>query len=101
MRDEYSQLGTMAKRRCELAIVDKVDSMLIDDSSKISRLSCKLWKYHWSKKFLESTNDISQIGQFIEGETEEFLKKHIEKYLREELFDKLTFPNNFKKFVEK
>ncbi len=39
LRDEYSQLGTMAGRKCEIAIVDEVDSMLIDDSSKIARLA--------------------------------------------------------------
>jgi hypothetical protein len=32
-------LGTRADRKCEVAIVDEVDSMLIDDSSKIARLS--------------------------------------------------------------
>ena len=39
LRDNYSQLGTMGARKCEVAIVDEVDSMLIDDSSKIARLS--------------------------------------------------------------
>jgi preprotein translocase subunit SecA len=39
LRDEYSLLGTLANRKCEVAIVDEVDSMLIDDSSKIARLS--------------------------------------------------------------
>jgi hypothetical protein len=32
-------LLTRADRKCEVAIVDEVDSMLIDDSSKIARLS--------------------------------------------------------------
>jgi hypothetical protein len=32
-------LGTLSGRKCEVAIVDEVDSMLIDDSSKIARLS--------------------------------------------------------------
>lgn len=39
LRDEYSQLGTLAGRKCQVVIVDEVDAMLIDDSSKISRLS--------------------------------------------------------------
>jgi preprotein translocase subunit SecA len=41
LRDEYSCLGTLAGRnnRRLVAIVDEVDSMLIDDSSKIARLS--------------------------------------------------------------
>lgn len=39
LRDQYSLLGTMAGRQSTLAIVDEVDSMLIDDSSKIARLS--------------------------------------------------------------
>lgn len=32
-------LGTLGNRKTEIAIVDEVDSMLIDDSSKIARLS--------------------------------------------------------------
>ncbi|CAF0762503.1 unnamed protein product [Brachionus calyciflorus] len=39
LRDNYSQLGTLANRKCNIAIIDEVDAMLIDDSSKISRLS--------------------------------------------------------------
>ena len=39
LRDQYSMLGTLGERRSEIAIVDEVDSMLIDDSSKIARLS--------------------------------------------------------------
>lgn len=39
LRDQYSQLGTLAGRKCSVAIVDEVDAMLIDDSSKIARLS--------------------------------------------------------------
>jgi preprotein translocase subunit SecA len=39
LRDEYSRLGTLADRKWEVAIVDEVDSMLIDDSSKIARLA--------------------------------------------------------------
>ena len=31
-------LGTMASRGYDLAIIDEVDSMFIDDRSKISRL---------------------------------------------------------------
>ncbi|KAL4473568.1 hypothetical protein ABPG74_022432 [Tetrahymena malaccensis] len=39
LRDQYSLLGTLANRKNEVAIVDEVDSMLIDDNSKIARLS--------------------------------------------------------------
>ena len=39
LRDDYSQLGTLGDRQCRVAIVDEVDAMLIDDSSKIARLS--------------------------------------------------------------
>ena len=35
-------LGTLAARKCDVAIVDEVDSMLIDDSSKIARLSSSI-----------------------------------------------------------
>ncbi|XP_047737962.1 uncharacterized protein LOC125178388 [Hyalella azteca] len=39
LRDNYSKLDTLGDRNLCVAIVDEVDSMLIDDSSKIARLS--------------------------------------------------------------
>ena len=39
LRDSYSQSGTLGDRKCAIAIVDEVDSMLLDDSSNIARLS--------------------------------------------------------------
>ena len=39
LRDKYSNLGTLGDRKFMIAIIDEVDSMLIDDSSKIARLS--------------------------------------------------------------
>ncbi|CAF3995055.1 unnamed protein product, partial [Rotaria sordida] len=39
LRTEYAELNTLAGRKCDVAIVDEVDSMLIDDSSKIARLA--------------------------------------------------------------
>ena len=61
LRDKYSQLGTLAGRECEVAIIDEVDAMLIDDSSKISRLSStaagldhfqSIYTYIWQKLLL-------------------------------------------------
>ena len=42
LRDEYSGLKTLGERKKELVIVDEVDSMLIDDSSKIAQLSSSM-----------------------------------------------------------
>ena len=39
LRDEYSGLGTLAGRINNIALIDEVDSMLIDDSSKIAKLA--------------------------------------------------------------
>ncbi|CAF3758398.1 unnamed protein product [Rotaria sordida] len=39
LRTEYAQLNTLADRKYEVAIVDEVDSMFIDDNSKIARLA--------------------------------------------------------------
>ncbi|CAF4670608.1 unnamed protein product, partial [Rotaria sp. Silwood2] len=39
LRTEYAQLNTLGDRKFNIAIVDEVDSMLIDDSSKIARLA--------------------------------------------------------------
>ncbi|XP_047735505.1 uncharacterized protein LOC125177583 [Hyalella azteca] len=39
LRDNYSKLGTLGGRKLSVALVDEVDSMLVDDSSKIARLS--------------------------------------------------------------
>ncbi len=41
LRHEYSDLGTRGKRNLNetVAIIDEIDSMLIDDSSKIAMLA--------------------------------------------------------------
>ncbi|CAF1332837.1 unnamed protein product [Adineta steineri] len=39
LRDEYSKLGTRNGRKCDVAIVDEVDSMLIDGKNHIVMLS--------------------------------------------------------------
>lgn len=38
----YHDLKTMGNRNFEYAIVDEVDNMLIDDNSKIARLSTSI-----------------------------------------------------------
>ena len=61
LRDTYSQLGTLAGRQCKVAIIDEVDAMLVDDSSKMSRLSSaaagldhiqSIYTYLWQKLLL-------------------------------------------------
>lgn len=42
LRHDYSGLGTRGGRKYGFAIVDEVDSMFVDDSSKLARLSCTL-----------------------------------------------------------
>ena len=42
LRDSYSKLGTMGNRETSVAIVDEVDSMLIDDAFKVARLSTSI-----------------------------------------------------------
>ena len=42
LRDEYSKLGTRSGRKCDVAIVDEVDSMLIDGRHHIVMLSTPL-----------------------------------------------------------
>ncbi|CAM4888627.1 unnamed protein product [Rotaria socialis] len=39
LRDEYSKLGTRSRRKCDIAIVDEVDSMLIDGKNHMVMLS--------------------------------------------------------------
>ena len=39
LRDEYSKLGTRSGRKCDVAIVDEVDSMLIDGKNHMVMLS--------------------------------------------------------------
>lgn len=39
LRDEYTKLGTRSDRKCDVAIVDEVDSMLIDGRNHIVMLS--------------------------------------------------------------
>ena len=52
------------------------------------------------KSYIKYNEDISNIGQPIEGEIEAFLKKHLEDYIKE-LFEKNTIkiPSNFKEFA--
>jgi preprotein translocase subunit SecA len=42
LRHEYSQLETLGNRKCKVALIDEVDVMLIDDSSKIAKLASKI-----------------------------------------------------------
>jgi len=42
LKDEYSLLGTRCGRKFDVAIVDEVDSMFIDENSKVCRLSNKI-----------------------------------------------------------
>ena len=78
LRDHYSKLNTLGGRSFMTAIVDEVDSMLIDDSSKIARLSSTvagmdhflalygfIWQYLMSVKerFIMFNNKM----YFIEG----------------------------------
>ncbi|UJR34812.1 hypothetical protein I4U23_027593 [Adineta vaga] len=42
LRDEYSKLGTRNGRKCDVAIVDEVDSMLIDERNHIVMLSSQM-----------------------------------------------------------
>ena len=42
LRTDYAQLNTLGERQYEIAIVDEVDNMLIDDSSKIARLASSM-----------------------------------------------------------
>lgn len=39
LRDQYSQLGTLAGRACKVGIYDEVDAQFIDEASKVARLS--------------------------------------------------------------
>ena len=37
--NNYSKLETFGNRKIDICLIDEVDSMLIDDNSKIARLS--------------------------------------------------------------
>jgi len=156
LRDEYSKLGTLCGRKRETCIVDEVDSLLVDDSSKIARLATTVpgmdqlqpfYHYMWQrfsylqerlleidgkmyllygklgheddkiileyadekneiikisdlKKYISLSEDISDIGQPINGDIEAFLKKHLECFVRELIAKKVVkFPKHFNEFV--
>ena len=155
LRHHYSMLGTLGENKCEIAIVDEVDSMLIDDSSKIARLSSTaagmdyfqlVYVYLWQKLLtikerfimfnntmymiygkvgfengkiileycddnnnlikipdLEShvskNNDISDIGEVINGDLDEYLKKSLDDYLTKLAEEKkIEIPKNYQQF---
>jgi preprotein translocase subunit SecA len=157
LRDQYSMLGTLGNRKCEIAIVDEVDSMLIDDSSKIARLSSTaagmdyfqvIYVYIWQRlltvkerfimfnntmymvngkvgfengkillEYLDDNNniikisdlesyvsknkDISDIGEVINGDLDDYLKKCLDEYLASLISEKkLEIPKNYKEFYE-
>ncbi|CAF1433891.1 unnamed protein product [Adineta steineri] len=157
LRDQYSMLGTLGDRKCEIAIVDEVDSMLIDDSSKIARLSSTaagmdyfqvIYVFIWHRlltikerfimfnntmyvingkigfedgkilleyldennnilkipdleKYVSNNNDISDIGEIIPGDLDDYLKKCLDDYLTSLINEKkLEIPNNYKEFYE-
>lgn len=51
LRDEYSKLGTRSGRQCHFAIVDKVDSMLIDGRKHIVMLSSSMPAMNYLEHF--------------------------------------------------
>ncbi|CAF2102630.1 unnamed protein product [Rotaria magnacalcarata] len=155
LRDQYSMLGTLGKRKSEIAIVDEVDSMLIDDSSKIARLSSTaagmdyfqvIYVYIWQRlltvkerfimfnntmymvngkvefengkivleylddnnnivkisdleSYVSNNNDISDIGEVINGDLDDYLKKCLDEYLASLINEKkVEIPKNYKEF---
>ncbi|CAF1444874.1 unnamed protein product [Adineta steineri] len=157
LRDQYSMLGTLGERKCEIAIVDEVDSMLIDEGSKIARLSSTaagmdyfqvIYIFIWHRlltikerfimfnntmyvingkigfedgkilleyldennnilkipdleKYVSNNNDISDIGEIIPGDLDDYLKKCLDDYLTSLINEKkLEIPNNYKEFYE-
>ncbi|CAF2144698.1 unnamed protein product [Rotaria magnacalcarata] len=157
LRDQYSMLRTLGNRKCEIAIVDEVDSMLIDDSSKIARLSSTaagmdyfqvIYVYIWQRlltvkerfimfngkmymvngkvefengkivleyldnnnnivkisdleSYVSNNNDISDIGEVINGDLDDYLKKCLDEYLVSLISEKkLEIPKNYKEFYE-
>ena len=160
LRDNYSKLGTLGERICTTAIVDEVDSMLIDDSSKIARLSSTvagldhfqaIYVFIWQRlisikekfvmfnnklyfidgkvdfengkvtleilddfdnnsivkisdleSYLLNTTDISRVGEVIDNNVDEYVKKSLETYLDRQIADNhIYIPSNFTEFFEK
>ncbi|CAF1351524.1 unnamed protein product [Rotaria sordida] len=93
LRTEYSQLNTLGNRKFEVAIVDEVDSMLIDDSSKITRLATTipgidqlqiiyhtLWYrlVYLQERILEINNKIYLFHGKISSEQEKIILEYID-----------------------
>jgi superfamily II DNA or RNA helicase len=104
LRDQYSLLGTLAGRKTELAIVDEVDSMLIDDSSKIARLSSTvagidqlqpIYHFIW-QRLITLTQENSE--ETLLGNLEE-IKKQLINYIKSLLDSQLKVPANLKAFI--
>jgi len=160
LRDNYSKLGTLGKRKCTTAIVDEVDSMLIDDSSKIARLSStvagmdhfqaiyvfiwqrlisikekfimfankmyfidgkvgfengkitleipdnsddnKIWQIPDLESYLRNTADISEVGEVVGDDLDDYLIKSLGNYLDSQIkTNQVYIPSNFIGFLEK
>ncbi|CAF3836247.1 unnamed protein product [Rotaria sp. Silwood1] len=67
LRDEYSKLGTRNGRKCDVAIVDEVDSMLIDDRNHIVMLSSQMPAMDHLEPLLAAIwIQIGEVAKYIE-----------------------------------
>ncbi|CAF4792666.1 unnamed protein product, partial [Rotaria sp. Silwood2] len=67
LRDEYSKLGTRNGRKCDVAIVDEVDSMLIDDRNHIVMLSSQMPAMDQLEPLLAAIwIQIGEVAKYIE-----------------------------------
>ncbi|CAF1345422.1 unnamed protein product, partial [Didymodactylos carnosus] len=80
-RDEYSKLGTRSDRKCDVAIVDEVDSMLIDETKEEFIKKCTITHI---KKLLRVTENLSDNDKIISNDYPEI---KIPKHLRELVMD--------------
>jgi len=105
LRDEYGLLGTKAGRACEEMVGDEVDSLLIDDSTKIAKLSSPVAgidQLQPAYYFLYRRLNELMVGQPIEGDAEKFIEKNLRDYFDDLVKQGLIqIPVNFEEFVEK
>ncbi|RNA03523.1 pre translocase subunit [Brachionus plicatilis] len=93
LRDNYSKLDTLDCRKCEIAIIDEVDTLLIDDSSKIARLSSTvpgmdhfyaIFVFIWQRllsikqKFFTFNNRTYFVEGKIEFENEKIILQYVD-----------------------
>jgi hypothetical protein len=106
LRDKYKGLGTRCDRAFGVVLVDEVDSMLVDDGTKITKLSSPMPAMeHLSPIFVLGWTYLKRLDADItvyeNKENREKLEEHLSKYLTNLITgEMLNFPVHLTDYIQ-